>query len=183
MEVSTVISIYMTKGDCFDILQDFHTQVRSALRPFAQAIDELESSGKWCSEIYSTLQHFKTFHERKASAHTRDEEIAFYPILGQRWRESRPLETIHSPAEYMLREHSDINAHIHSIGVLADILQQQPANDVVVETLVGEARAILTILPMHMQKEEQFLFPQARELLPQEDIQKATILIQSLHQS
>lgn len=172
----------MSNADCFDLLQTFHSEVYDALIPVTQAIATLESSGNWNAEIYSTLKNFKTFHECDVAAHTRDEEIAFYPILGQRWREKNPLETIHSPAEYMLREHSDIAAHIHAIGVLSDILQQQPKNTVAIESLIGEGRAILTILPMHMQKEEQFLFPQARKLLPQEDIRIATTLIQKLHQ-
>ncbi len=164
------------------MLKAFHCKIYEALIPLAQAMDALESNNKWSSEIYSTLQQFKRFHETEVSTHIRDEEIAFYPVLGQRWRENHPLETIHSPAEYMLREHSDIAAHIHTMGVLSDLLQQQPENTVAIENIIGEGRAVLSIFPMHIQKEEQFLFPQARKLLPQDDIRIATALIQKLHQ-
>jgi hypothetical protein len=81
----------------------------------------------------------------------------------------------------MLREHVDIFAHIHAMGLLADILQLQPANTVALENMIGEGRAILTILPLHMQKEEQFLFPKAREILPRFEIEAATELMDSLH--
>lgn len=171
----------MIKKDCFDLLQDFHTQIREALVPFAQTIEALDVAGKWTKEHYTTIHKFKTFHETSVATHTRDEEIAFYPILGQRWREIHSGETIHTPTECMLREHMDIFAHIHAIGMLADILQLQPANAVALENLIGEGRAILTILPLHMQKEEQFLFPKAREILPQSEIDAATELIRTLH--
>jgi hemerythrin-like domain-containing protein len=138
-------------------------------------------TGKWDSNHHTVIQKFKTFHETDAAMHTRDEEIAFYPILGQRWREIHSAETIHTPTECMLREHVDLFAHVHAMGVLADILQMQPANSVALENLIGEAQAILTILPLHMQKEEQFLFPKAREILPQREIDAATKLILSLH--
>lgn len=174
---------FMISKDCFDLLQDFHSQIRTALIPFSQVIETLEATGKWNKDHYATIQKFKTFHETEVATHTRDEEIAFYPILGQRWRETHPQETIHSPTEYMLREHTDIAAHIHAVGLLADILQVQPANIVALENLVGEGQAVLTILPLHMQKEEQFLFPKAREILPQSEIDSATQLINSLHQT
>lgn len=171
----------MIKKDCFDLLQDFHTQIREALIPFAQTIEALDARGKWAKDHYTTIHKFKTFHETNVATHTRDEEIAFYPILGHRWREIHSAETIHTPTECMLREHMDIFAHIHAIGMLADILQLQPANAVALENLIGEGRAILTVLPLHMQKEEQFLFPKAREILPQSEIDAATELIRTLH--
>jgi iron-sulfur cluster repair protein YtfE (RIC family) len=173
----------MCAQDCFDMLQEFHDKIRTALIPMAQCIETLESTGKWGREHYTILQKFKTFHETDVATHTRDEEIAFYPILGQRWREIHSAETIHTPTECMLREHTDIFAHVHAFGVLVDILQMQPANSVALETLIGECRAILTILPLHMQKEEQFLFPKAREILPQSEIDAATQLICSLRQA
>lgn len=162
----------MTTNDCFDMLQDFHGKIRSALVPLTDSIEALESTGKWGHEHYLVIQKFKSFHDSEVSTHTRDEEIAFYPLLVQ--------QNIHTPTECMLREHMDIFAHIHAIGMLADILQVQPANIVALEALIGEGRAVLTILPLHMQKEEQFLFPKAREILPQKEIDAATELIRTL---
>ncbi|PIR21393.1 MAG: hypothetical protein COV45_01210 [Deltaproteobacteria bacterium CG11_big_fil_rev_8_21_14_0_20_47_16] len=169
------------KIDCFDILEGFHHEIRDALVPFSQAISTLQHSRKWQPLIYTVIQNFKSFHEAEVAAHTRDEEIAFYPIIGVRWRESKTFDTIHAPTEYMLREHTDIASHIHAIGLLSEMLQQQPANKLALEALLGEAQAVLMILPLHMQKEEQFLFPQARKLLPKEDVETATTLIQQLH--
>lgn len=163
----------MTTNDCFDMLQDFHGKIRSALVPLTDSIEVLESTGKWCREHYLVIQKFKSFHDSEVSTHTRDEEIAFYPLLVQ--------QNIHTPTECMLREHMDIFAHIHAIGMLADILQVQPANIIALEALIGEGRAVLTILPLHMQKEEQFLFPKAREILSQKEIDAATELIRTLH--
>lgn len=183
MRPKQLITRYMINKDCFDLLQDFHSQIRTALIPFAQAIETLEATEKWEKEHYATIQKFKTFHETEVATHTRDEEIAFYPILGHHWRAIHSAETIHTPTECMLREHMDIFAHIHAIGLLADILQMQPANNVALENLIGEGQAILTILPLHMQKEEQFLFPKAREILPQSEIDAATQLIHTLHQT
>lgn len=171
----------MSTHDCFDVLQDFHSKIRAALVPVGLCIEALETTGKWGLEHYAALQKFKAFHETEVATHTRDEEIAFYPILGHHWREIHSAETIHTPTECMLREHTDIFAHVHALGLMADILQVQPANTVALENLIGEGRAILTILPLHMQKEEQFLFPKAREILPQKEIDAATELIRTLH--
>lgn len=163
----------MTTNDCFDMLQDFHVKIRAALVPLTDSIETLESTGKWDRIHYTVIQKFKSFHDGEVATHTRDEEIAFYPLLVQ--------QNIHTPTECMLREHMDIFAHIHALDLLADILQMQPANTVALENLIGEGRAILTILPLHMQKEEQFLFPKAREILPQKEIDAATELIRTLH--
>lgn len=170
----------MARNDCFDLLQEFHIRIRAALLPFSKGIEALETSGKWDNGHHAVIQCFKTFHETEVALHTRNEEIAFYPMMGRRRCEVHAAEGIHTPVECMLREHTDIFAHVHALGLLADILQLQPANTNVLENLIGEGRAILTVLPLHMQKEEQFLFPRARELLPPSDIDAATELIRSL---
>ncbi len=170
----------MTKKDCFDLLEAFHARILTTLVPFAKDIEAMEAGGKWEGGYYSRIQLFKTFLETEVAAHTLDEEIAFYPILVRCWREAHSADAIHNPIGCMLREHMDVFAHTHTIGVLADILQAQPANTVALENLIGEAHAILTVLPLHIQKEEQFLFSRAREILPQCEIDAATELMCSL---
>lgn len=172
----------MANVDCFDLLMAFHCKIYEALVPLAQAIDTLEAGGQWTPSLHARIHEFKRFHEIDVTAHTRDEEIAFYPIVNQHWRESHPRETIYSPTMCMLQEHADIAGRIHAMAVLADLLQQQPDNALAIENLVGEGRAILAIFPMHIQKEEQYLFAQARKFLPPDDIALATQLIQKLHQ-
>lgn len=168
--------------DCFDILAEFHCKIYEALVPLAQAIDTLDATGRWGPELHGAICRFKHFYEEDVAGHIRDEEIAFYPIINQRWRENNPRETIYSPTMCMLQEHADIAGRIHAMGVLADLLQQQPDNALAIENLVGEGRAVLAIFPMHIQKEEQYLFAQARKFLPPDDIALATQLIQKLHQ-
>lgn len=143
------------------ILEDLERQHRAAehlLADLSAAVRRLRSEGSGGPGVLADLARCRTLIQNEIDAHFREEEQALFPVLGRR------IGTEDGPIAVLMEEHSVFRRlqldYERALGALeAGESGEWP------ERLAGAADAIHGLLPPHIEKEEQVLFPMAEAVL------------------
>ena len=140
-----------------EILSDEHRVIERVLGVLERLIQvPLGSSlDKW----KEALVFFRQFADQ--CHHFKEEKILF-PAM-----EEHGIPHEGGPIGMMLMEHEEGRAHVKSM--FAAVEQIAAGNAASVEPLLSHARAYLTLLREHIQKEDDVLFPMADEVIPQDE--------------
>jgi len=137
-----------------DPLLRFGDEHRHALRELdvlEQAIDGLES-GKPAEPLLAAVSDVHVFLRTAVKEHNENEEAALFPHLGE-----------DAPTAIFVEEHATLRALEKRLG---EALRAHDAADAVCEP----AREIVGLLRAHIQREDEALFPMARNILGPEGL-------------
>jgi hemerythrin-like domain-containing protein len=114
-----------------------------------------ESLERW----QKALEFFRHFADR---CHHFKEEKVLFPAM-----ETHGIPRDGGPIGMMLAEHEEGRAHVRS---MVDAVEQlAKGNSVATDMLLSHARAYVTLLREHIQKEDDILFRMADEVIPQDE--------------
>jgi hemerythrin-like domain-containing protein len=116
-----------------------------ALEPWKKAIEFIRGFADQC-------HHFK-------------EEKVLFPAM-----EAHGIPSEGSPVGMMLMEHEEGRAHVRSMIAAVELLEM--GNAAAQDALLDHARAYLTLLREHIQKEDDILFRMADEVIPEDEQRK-----------
>jgi hemerythrin-like domain-containing protein len=139
-----------------------HREAEHLLVELSAAVSRLRSEGPGGPGVLAALVRCRTLIQDEVEAHFREEEQALFPVLGRR------IGTDDGPIAVLMEEHSAFRSlqldYERALAALeAGGSGQWP------ELLVGAADAIDGLLPHHIEKEEQVLFPMAEAVLEASD--------------
>jgi hemerythrin-like domain-containing protein len=112
-----------------------------------------DSVARW----QKALEFFRHFADQ---CHHFKEEKVLFPAM-----EARGIPNEGGPIGMMLAEHEEGRAHVRSM--IAAIEQLETGNVAAQDLLLSHARAYVTLLREHIQKEDDILFRMADEVIPQ----------------
>ena len=145
-----------------DVLSDEHRVIERVLDALQRltAIPVNQSLGQW----QKAMEFFRGFADQ---CHHFKEEKLLFPAM-----EEHGIPREGGPIGMMLQEHEEGRAHVKAMAAALGQLSTEPgaAHD----TLLSHARAYVTLLREHIQKEDDILFRMADEVIP-EDEQRALL--------
>jgi hemerythrin-like domain-containing protein len=140
-----------------EILSDEHRVIEQVLGALERltALPVNESLERW----QKALEFFRHFADR---CHHFKEEKVLFPAM-----ETHGIPRDGGPIGMMLAEHEEGRAHVRS---MVDAVEQlAKGNSVATDMLLSHARAYVTLLREHIQKEDDILFRMADEVIPQDE--------------
>ena len=147
------------------VLEELSRQHRDAERmlvDLSAAVTRLRLEGAGEPGVLADLARCRSLIRSEIDAHFRDEEQALFPILGRR------IGTEEGPIAVLMEEHRAFRRHqLEYEEALAafEAVGDGPWRD----GLAGAAQAIGSLLPPHIEKEDQVLFPMAEALLEESE--------------
>jgi hemerythrin-like domain-containing protein len=138
-----------------EILSDEHRVIERVLSALEQLtrLPLSDSVARW----QKALEFFRHFADQ---CHHFKEEKVLFPAM-----EARGIPNEGGPIGMMLAEHEEGRAHVRSM--IAAIEQLETGNVAAQDLLLSHARAYVTLLREHIQKEDDILFRMADEVIPQ----------------
>jgi len=144
-------------------------QVREQLADLKDATERLDSNPPYALAI---VRKVLAFLKKDVSTHFRVEEEALFPVLGR-------IIGFDGPISVMLSEHKHL---LGGISSLESALVDQPTDRKRVATICND---IVEALTAHSAKEDEVLFPLARQVLNQEQLSeidgKAKLICPHIH--
>jgi iron-sulfur cluster repair protein YtfE (RIC family) len=143
------------------ILEELGRQHRDAehlLLDLSAAVSRLRTEGPGGSGVLAALARCRTLIQDEVDAHFRDEEQALFPVLGRR------IGTEAGPIAVLMEEHSAFRRFQLDYERALAALEAGGSGEWR-QLLAGAAYAIDGLLPPHIEKEEQVLFPMAEAVL------------------
>jgi regulator of cell morphogenesis and NO signaling len=144
-----------------EILNHLYQQHRDAermLAELAEAVRLLRATGSNGSEALSALSGCRAAIQGEVDAHFRQEEQSLFPVLG------RQVGTDEGPIAVLMEEHCAFR-HLQLEYEAALAALEVGAKGDWAERLERAAAGIVSLLPGHIQKEDEVLFPMAEDLL------------------
>jgi hemerythrin-like domain-containing protein len=140
-----------------EVLSDEHRVIERVLSALEQLtrLPVSDSVARW----QKALEFFRHFADQ---CHHFKEEKVLFPAM-----EARGIPNEGGPIGMMLAEHEEGRAHVRSMW--AAVEQIAAGNAASAEPLLSHARAYLTLLREHIQKEDDILFRMADEVIPQDE--------------
>jgi hemerythrin-like domain-containing protein len=140
-----------------EILSDEHRVIERVLSALEQLtrLPVSDSVERW----QKALEFFRHFADE---CHHFKEEKVLFPAM-----EAHGIPNEGGPIGMMLAEHEEGRAHVRSM--LAAVEQIAAGNAAPAGSLQNHARAYLTLLREHIQKEDDILFRMADEVIPQDE--------------
>ena len=140
-----------------EILSDEHRVIERVLGVLEQLtrLPVSDSLMRW----KKALEFFRHFADE---CHHFKEEKVLFPAM-----EAHGIPSEGGPIGMMLAEHEEGRAHVRSMW--AAVEQIAAGNTLSAESLLSHARAYLTLLREHIQKEDDILFRMADEVIPQDE--------------
>jgi hemerythrin-like domain-containing protein len=149
------------EGSMNPILEELGRQHRDAERILVElsaAVGRLRSEGPCGAGVLAALIRCRTLIQDEVDAHFREEEQALFPVLGRR------IGSEDGPIAVLMEEHSAFRRfQLDYERALAAL--EAGASGERWKLLAGAAYAIEGVLPPHIEKEEQVLFPMAEAVL------------------
>ncbi|MCL5045220.1 MAG: hemerythrin domain-containing protein [Actinobacteria bacterium] len=140
-----------------------HFAALEHLKKLGEALRGLQE-GRKPAEVRETLEGFAAFLEHALKSHFRQEEEALFPVLG------RVIGTRGGPIAVMLLEHKQIEASHADFS--AELQKEQPDPG----KLNRAGSSIISVLTPHIEKENNILFPMARQHLSPEQLAEVDLL-------
>ena len=138
-------------------LFDQHRGAEQMLERLAAATQRLRREGAQ-ADVLKEFQGCREVLEGEVGSHFREEEQALFPVLG------RHLGLEDGPIAAMMEEHARLRQlQLVYEGSLAALEYQHPGDWA--ESLQRAAEGILNLLPLHIAKEDEVLFPMAESML------------------
>ena len=135
-----------------------HRDAEQLLEELSAAVARLRSEGAGGPGVLAELGRCRRLLQGEVDAHFREEEQALFPILGRR------IGTEEGPIAVLMEEHFAFRRHqLEYEQALAAL--EAGRDGPWREHLVAAARAIGSLLPPHIQKEDEVLFPMAEAVL------------------
>jgi hemerythrin-like domain-containing protein len=140
-----------------EILSDEHRVIERVLCALEQLtrVPVSDSIMRW----KRALEFFRHFADQ--CHHFKEEKILF-PVM-----EAHGIPSEGGPIGMMLADHEEGRAHVRAM--LAAVEQIAAGNAALAQPLLSHARAYLTLLREHIQKEDDILFRMADEVIPQDE--------------
>jgi hemerythrin-like domain-containing protein len=140
-----------------EILSDEHRVIERVLSALEQltSLPVSDSVERW----QKALEFFRHFADK---CHHFKEEKVLFPAM-----EAHGIPREGGPIGMMLAEHEEGRAHVRSMW--AAVEQIAAGNAASAQPLLSHARAYLTLLREHIQKEDDILFRMADEVIPQDE--------------
>ncbi len=161
--------------DPIAILMEEHEQFRERLGRFAAQMQALASPPRVPSPVVRQIAEFGHFLARDVDGwHGRKEEEALFPALGS----YLPVDA--GPIGVMLSEHGLLREHQRSIERSAERLAKDPEAIDALATAESAEHAIRALLTDHIEKEDHVLFPMARSLLSERELDEVAELCQAI---
>lgn len=166
--------------DAIDVLLEEHRQFMPPFRNLARVVESLAARGDDAlPEARTVLAEVAHLMTTRLLDHARKEDEALFPAL------ERSFGSTHGPTAVMRAEHQEIAAQAHlfqrTLHQLEDV--EHPALVAGGKELAGLAagrgdaariaplaRDLLALLDAHFGKEEEILFPMARQLLSADEL-------------
>jgi hemerythrin-like domain-containing protein len=140
-----------------EILSDEHRVIERVLSGLEQ-LTKLPTAGS-VEHWRKALDFFRGFADQ---CHHYKEESVLFPAL-----EEHGIPVEGGPIGMMLQEHEEGRAHVRSM--IDAVEQLDKGNATAQDSLLDHARAYLTLLREHIQKEDDILFRMADEVIPQDE--------------
>lgn len=147
--------------DPIERLMNEHQHGLRELEKMRQAGHELKTSG-FKPETYQALQAATDFINGDLRTHNENEENALFPLLEARMGQG-------GPTTVMRAEHQQLWSALDQLEWGLKGLSENPSNGAKVDEIAGLTNFIYTLLSQHISKEDNILYPMAREMLTQED--------------
>ena len=154
------------------ILEELGRQHRDAeqmLVDLSAAVTRLRSEGPGGPGVLTDLVRYRSLIQGEIDAHFREEEQALFPILGRR------TGTEEGPIAALMEEHCTFRRLQLEYEQALAALQAGKGGEWQ-ERLVGAAHAIGSLLPPHIDKEDQVLFPMADAVLEESEWDEVRVL-------
>lgn len=150
----------MTGPDPIATLIEDHRRFLTRLADFHGEVSEIARAPVATPEASGRVRRFARFLEEEVDRlHGRKEEEGLFPALAAH------LPSEAGPVEVLIAEHGTLRTEQATLVRTAERLNQDPEAAEVVPGLLGTESSIRTLLADHIQKEDEILFPMARELL------------------
>jgi len=167
----------MTSGD-YDpiaVLMEEHRQFLRRLERFAGEVHQLAGRDRVSPAVVRQIAEFGRFLERDVDGwHGRKEETALFPSL------ERHLSSDQGPIGVLLEEHELLRQHQRRIQRDANYLERDPTStEALLEVGVAEP-LVRGLLTDHIEKEDRVLFPMARELLTERELNEVAVLCREI---
>jgi hemerythrin-like domain-containing protein len=139
------------------ILSDEHRVIERTL-DVLEKLTRRPAAGS-LSDWSKALDFFRHFADQ---CHHYKEEKVLFPAM-----EEHGIPREGGPIGMMLLEHEQGRAHVRSMGEAVE--QLQAGHGAATEALLSHARAYVTLLREHIQKEDDILFRMADEIIPEHE--------------
>lgn len=135
-----------------------HRDAEQMLVELSAAVTRLRSAGAGEPGVLTDLARCRSLIQGEVDAHFREEEQALFPVLGRR------IGTEDGPIAVLMEEHCAFRRHQLEYERALAALEAGEDGEWR-ERLASAADAIDSLLPVHIEKEDQVLFPMAQAVL------------------
>ena len=162
-------------NDAIDVLLEEHRRLMLPIHDLRRVVESLAARGDAAlPEARSVLAEAALLMTTRLLEHARKEDEALFPAL------ERTFDRSHGPTAVLRAEHVDIEAraqvfkrtvheleHVEHAAIRAGgaALAALAAGEGEAARVVGLAREMIALLEAHFGKEEEILFPMARQML------------------
>jgi hemerythrin-like domain-containing protein len=176
--------------DPIDHLLAEHREIMRDIEPLRRAVDDLHRRGDAAlADVRPTLEHVGRMMETILLAHARSEDEALFPVM------ERVIGQMGGPIEVMRREHlaiheqadlfhktlRELNEVEHPAIVAGGAaLREKTAAGASADDLRATSFEIIRLVDLHFAKEEDILFPMAREILSDDDLLEVSRKMEAL---
>lgn len=152
-------------SDPFFCLTDEHQAFRTRMRTFLGRVQHApRSPDAEDLEVRDVVSFIRFLNEEIGARHTTKEEQALFPVL------ARHLPPDGGPVAVLREEHIEIRGLFSQLEATGQRLERRPSSVHAVRDLGVQIAEIVQTLELHMEEEEEVLFPLAREVLRPADI-------------
>ncbi len=142
------------------VLRTEHNEMQRGVADLARAAAQVSA---WSvPEAPDQLRHVRGFLHTRLVPHMEAEEDVVYPLM-------ESVMGARGATATMVADHREIHRRIDAVASLADMVGQGPPDDSEVEALREHLYGLWAILRLHLEKEEQLLFPLLDERLSPTD--------------
>lgn len=177
--------------DAVDHLLAEHREIMGGFEPLRRAVAALEARGEAAiAEALPALAAAARLMATRLRAHARKEDDALFPALERVFGEGAGATAV------MRDEHREIHAHAERFRATLRELEEVEHPAILAggaelaalaagagagaARLAAAARGVLDLLDAHFAKEEEVLFPMAREVLPPEELRAVAARMEAL---
>jgi regulator of cell morphogenesis and NO signaling len=178
-------------NDAIDVLLEEHRQLMVPIHNLRRVVESLATRGEEAlPEARSVLAEVALLMTTRLLDHARKEDDALFPAL------ERTFDRNHGPTAVLRAEHQDIEArahlfkrtvheleHVEHPAILArgQALGALAAGQGDVPAMVTFTRDLISLLESHFGKEEEILFPMARQMLSPAELLEIARQMESQH--
>lgn len=164
-------------SDPIATLMEEHRRFLERLESFRDELRGVRAGAVAPADAPRRVAAFAGFLEEDVDRlHGRKEEAGLFPVL------ERHLPVEGGPVEVMLTEHESLREHQRSLARGAEKLQGEPSAIEIISSIDTAFGAVRGLLSDHIAKEDQVLFPMARELLSADEMLEVSEIFQRVEE-